>query len=106
MEAPQELREQYVFSRKVDEDESTVMTYQSASSGVGSPADPIVPQSTADALAAAGLLGGFNEAPRFSDEDEPRTRLPLDEEIPKSTERSATGDAVVSLPSVAVIHTT
>ena len=80
MEDPAELREQYVFSRKTEEDESTVMTTHSVlsiatatGSATGSDmSSPLqeMPEDYASALSAAGLTGG---TPR-------RTPLPVDDE--------------------------
>jgi hypothetical protein len=80
MEDPAELREQYVFSRKTEEDESTVMTTHSVlsiatatgsatGSDVSSPLQEM-PEDYASALSAAGLTGG---TPR-------RIPLPVDDE--------------------------
>jgi hypothetical protein len=60
MENPAELREQYVFSRKTEEDESTVLTSHSAVSTVSTGLLHLenVPQDSANALSAAGLTDG------------------------------------------------
>merc|ERR1719506_2265599 len=65
MENPAELREQYVFSRKTEEDESTILTTHSvlstatgsASSDAPSPLEE-TPHDYASALSAAGLTSG------------------------------------------------
>jgi hypothetical protein len=49
MESPTEILEQYVFSRKLEGDESTALTYQSQSSGFESPGGP--PKTKKEALA-------------------------------------------------------
>jgi hypothetical protein len=89
MESPQELRDQFVFSRKSEEDESTVMTYQSASSEVASPG-VTAPQSKAEALAAAGLLGdrpAEAPMPRPSEEEDAVS----DEDFPNQVDPSKSG---------------
>ena len=61
MENPAELREQYVFSRKSEEDESTVLTHQSQYSDVAPPGGPL--NTKKKAIAAAGLMADSDEAP-------------------------------------------
>jgi hypothetical protein len=58
MESPTELLKQYVFSRKLEEDESTVLTYQSQYSDLASPGGP--PKTREEALAA------LSEAPQVN----------------------------------------
>jgi hypothetical protein len=91
MESPEELREQFVFSRKSEEDESTVMTYQSASSGMDTPG---VNQSKASALAAAGLTTDLPEEPISQS---PEVAEFNGEETQKSSERAEAGDVDVDL---------
>jgi hypothetical protein len=91
MESPEELREQFVFSRKSEEDESTVMTYQSASSGMDTLG---VNQSKASALAAAGLTTDLPEEPISQS---PEVAEFNGEETQKSSERAEAGDVDVDL---------
>ena len=71
MESPTELLEQYVFSRKSEEDESTVLTHQSQYSDVAPPGGPL--NTKKKAIAAAGLMADSDEAPLLgvTGKDEP-----------------------------------
>jgi hypothetical protein len=78
MEDPAELLEQYVFSRKAEGDESTVLTSMismSAVSGASPALSPAVPQEHASALTAAGFTGGTAQNPPFEIDDEDRGQV-------------------------------
>jgi hypothetical protein len=119
MASPQELRDQFVFSRKQEEDESTVKTYASASSdvpsGAMSPGAPAL--SREDALAAAGLTGNLEDSmfPESPDKDEgaapgDSSRAPVpDEESEGPSARAVRGDgsrAVVTVVTPTVLDDT
>ena len=92
MEDPAELREQYVFSRKTEEDESTVMTTHSvlsiatatgsATGSDGSSALQEMPENYASALSAAGLTSGIRHSTPVPIDDE---QVGLTSDTPQAT---------------------
>ena len=107
MEDPAELLEQYVFSRKTEEDESTVptsMTNISAVSGASLALSPAVPQEYASALSAAGLTGGTAQNPLLEIDDEDRGQVRAGAVEPEAVALEVLPDAngIVESEAVAV----